>query len=84
MMNRKWYRLCQVIFNRFQSSSANRLSKGTDGDVLWRSLTGREHQLIGKTIAKYGAAFENNCPVAVKVVYGYTDEYGNGIYNSTV
>lgn len=79
-MNRNFMRLCQVFFNRMQLTSASTLTKGLSDDSLWKNLSGREHQLIGKTIAKYSSLFEGNCPCMVNVSYKYTDNNGRGIY----
>lgn len=79
-MTRKLFRLAQVIFNRFQASCARTLSQGLKNDLIWNSLSGREHQIIGRIIAKYNDYFVSNCPVCVRAAYSYTDDNGNGIY----
>lgn len=79
-MTRKIIRNAQIFFNRMQSSSARTLQEGLKNDELWMSLSGKEHQKIGKTIAKYPTYFAMNCPILVKVNYSYTDNNGNGIY----
>lgn len=79
-MTRRMFRLSQVVFNRFQQSHARTLAQGLKHDLLWMSLSGREHQVIGKIIAKYNNYFATNCPVSVRVNYNYTDNNGNGIY----
>ncbi|MBO5373422.1 MAG: hypothetical protein J6A75_12010 [Lachnospiraceae bacterium] len=79
-MTRRLFRIAQVVFNRFQTSRARTLAKGLKYDVLWNSLSGREHQIIGKLIARYHNYFAANCPIAIRLNYSYTDDYGNGIY----
>ena len=73
--------IAQHVFNRLQLSGAKTLNQGLKGDALWMSLSGKEHQMIGKIIAKYHAYFSMNCPIPVKVNYSYTDNNGNGIYS---
>lgn len=79
-MQRRIFRLSQIFFIRMQLSGGKTLNKGLQGDALWMSLSGKEHQIIGKTIAKYHEYFAMTCPIPVKVDYSYTDNNGNGIY----
>ena len=79
-MTKRLFRLSQVFFIRLQLSSERTLNKGLKEDDLWMSLSGREHQIIGKTIAKYHTYLAMNCPIPVRVNYAYTDNNGNGIY----
>lgn len=84
-MTRKLFRLSQVVFNRLQASNAQTsntltLNQGLKGDPHWLSLSGTEHQLVGKTIAKHHTYFAMNCPIPVKVNYNHTDKNGRGIY----
>ncbi len=80
-MTRRLFRISQVIFIRLQLSGGKTLARGLKHDVLWMSLSGEEHQIIGKIIARYHSYFAANCPIPVKVNYFYTDKNGNGIYH---
>lgn len=79
-MTRRLFRLSQIIFIRLQLSGGKTLNEGLKSDALWMSLSGKEHQIIGKIIAKYHTYFAMSCPIPVKVNYSYTDNNGNGIY----
>lgn len=79
-MTRRLFRISRIVFKRMQVSPGKTLSQGLKGDDLWMSLSGREHQIVGKTIARYYAYFAENCPIPVRVNYKYTDNRGNGIY----
>ncbi len=79
-MTRRLFRLSWIMFTRLQLTNARTLSQGLKNDILWNSLSGREHQIIGKIIARYNNFFAANCPVTVKINYSHTDNRGNGIY----
>lgn len=79
-MTKKLFETSQIIFNKFQASGARTLSRGLKGDALWLSLSGTEHQMVGKIIAKHHDYFAMRCPIVVKINYSYTDTNGNGIY----
>lgn len=80
-MTIRLFRIAQIVFNRMQLSGAKTLNQGLKGDALWMSLSGKEHQMIGKIIAKYHTYFLMNCRVPTRVDYYYTDNNGNGIYH---
>ena len=79
-MTIRLFRISQIVFNRLQLSGERTLSRGLKHDLLWESLSGKEHQMVGKIIARYNTYFAMNCPVPVRVNYSYTDNNGNGIY----
>lgn len=79
-MTKELFKISQIIFNKMQSSGARTLSRGLKKDPLWRTLSGTEHQMIGRIIAKYHDYFAMMCPIDVKINYSYTDMNGNGIY----
>lgn len=78
------YWISQIIFNKLQLTSGKTLSRALKNDDFWLSLSGTEHQLVGKTIARYHDDFANNCPIPVICDFSHTDHCGNGIYHKKV
>lgn len=44
-MARRLFRLSQIFFTRMQLSGGKTLNEGLNEDILWMSLSGKEHQI---------------------------------------